>query len=286
MARTMLGFKDLFLLGFFLSIGLSGQPTAEAFFAGAVIAFFVGVKSILYFLLLSRFRLRARTSLLAASSLTNYSEFGLIVIAVSVSNGWIDTEWLIAMAIAVSLSFAMSAVLNERSNRLYTRYRTRWQQWQRNERLADDPPLDTGDATIVVIGMGRVGTGAYDEMRSRKGETVVGVDSDPVKVRRHQAAGRKVLLGDPSDADFWDRVSKTHRVRLLMLALPNLSINLSVLEQLEMSHFDVHVAATARYPDDVEPLKEAGAATVYNIYTEAGAGFAAHVTSEQTIPGT
>lgn len=283
MARTMLGFKDLFLLGFFLSIGLSGQPTVETFFAGALIAFFVGVKSILYFVLLSRFRLRARTSLLTASSLTNYSEFGLIVIAVAVSHGWIDNQWLIAMAIAVSLSFAMSAILNERSNRLYTRYRTKWQQWQRHERLADDPPLDTGDATIVVIGMGRVGTGAYDEMRQRKGETVVGVDSDPVKVRQHQEVGRKVLLGDPSDADFWDRVSKTHSVRLMMLALPHQSINLSVLEQLELSHFDVRVAATARYPDEVEALKEAGANTVYNIYTEAGAGFAAHVTGEQTI---
>ena len=283
MARTMLGFKDLFLLGFFLSIGLSGQPTVETFFAGALIAFFVGVKSILYFFLLSRFHLRARTSLLTASSLTNYSEFGLIVIAVAVSHGWIDNQWLIAMAIAVSLSFAMSAILNERSNRLYTRYRTKWQQWQRHERLADDPPLDTGDATIVVIGMGRVGTGAYDEMRERKGETVVGVDSDPVKVRQHQEVGRKVLLGDPSDADFWDRVSKTHSVRLMMLALPHQSINLSVLEQLEMSHFDVRVAATARYPDEVEALKEAGATTVYNIYTEAGAGFAAHVTGEQSI---
>ena len=50
-----------------------------------------------------------------------------------------------------------------------------------------------------------------------------------------------------------------------------------------MSHFDVRVAATARYPDEVEELKEAGAATVYNIYTEAGAGFAAHVTGEQAM---
>ena len=36
------------------------------------------------------------------------------------------------------------------------------------------------------------------------------------------------------------------------------------------------IAATARYPDDVEPLQAAGANAVFNIYGEAGAGFAAH----------
>jgi len=280
LARTMLGFKDLFLLGFFLSVGLSGPLTFEAFLVGALIAPLVFFKSALLFALLTRFKLRARTSLLATFNLTNYSEFGLIVAAIGVANGWIDNEWLIVIAVALSLSFTIAAPLNKVANRLYGRHRTLWRRLQRAERLADDRLFDTRGATIAVIGMGRVGAAAYDEMRSLYGETAIGVDSDPVKVGEHVSSGRRVLLGDPSDADFWDRVAETHTIQLIMLSLPKLQANLSVLDQLQEAHFTGKVAVAARFPDEVETLKQAGATTVFNIYTEAGTGFAAHVAAE------
>ena len=50
MAGIMLGFKDLFLLGFFLSIGLSGQLGFETVMIGALLAPFVFFKSALFFL--------------------------------------------------------------------------------------------------------------------------------------------------------------------------------------------------------------------------------------------
>jgi len=280
MAKTLLGLKDLFLLGFFLSIGLAGQPTLQTVAIGVFITPFIFLKSALFFALLTRFRLRARTALMASLNLTNYSEFGLIVAAIGVVNGWIDTEWLIVIAIALSLSLAISAILNRNPHRLYDRHRIVWKRLQRDERLTDDQLFDTEGATIAVLGMGRVGTGAYDEMHNLFGEAVVGVDFDPIKVKVQHAAGRKVLFGDPTDADFWARIAELHTIELVMLALPKLSTTLSVLEELKAARFAGRVAATARYPDDVEALRHAGAATVFNIYTEAGSGFAAHVAAQ------
>ena len=280
LAKTMLGFKDLFLLGFFLSIGLSGALTPELFVVGAVIAPLIFLKSALFFVLLTRFRLRARTSLLASLHLTNYSEFGLIVTAVGAANGWIDNEWVIVISIALSLSFVFAAALNAESHPIYVKYRQNWRKWQTSKRLPDDQLLDVGGATIAIIGMGGVGTGAYDAMCRRNGSTVVGVDIDPVTVRNQRSTGRSVFLGDPSDADFWDRVQAAHTLELVMLALPKQSTNLAVLDRLAEVSFGGKIAATARFPDEVEALKSAGADTVFNIYTEAGAGFAAHVISK------
>ena len=62
-----------------------------------------------------------------------------------------------------------------------------------------------------------------------------------------------------------------------MLTLPNLAANLAVLDQLEAASFDGQVAAVARFHDEIEPLEQAGASTVFNVYAEAGAGFAEHV---------
>lgn len=281
MAKTMLGFKDLFLVAFFLSIGLSGPLTLDAVLIGAAITPLVILKSALFFGLLTVFKLRARTSLLATLNLTNFSEFGLIVAAIGVTNGWIDTFWLIVVAIALTLSCALSAGLNVAAHQIYARHRRLWDRLQKSQRLADDQPLDIGGATTAIIGMGRVGTAAYDQMHQAFGGAVVGVEIDPVRVERQQSSGRHVLLGDPTDADFWDRVQAAHTLELVLLALPNLASNLAVLDQLNTSSSYCRVAATARFPDEVEVLRKAGASSVYNLYAEAGSGFAAHV-AEQT----
>lgn len=283
MAKAMLAFKDLFLLGFFLSIGLSGPLTPEAVLIGAAVTPFVFIKPILFFGLLTRFKLRARSALLASLNLTTFSEFGLIVAAAGVSNGWIDGLWLIVLAIALSLSCAVSAGLNVAAHQIYDRFTSTWRLLERRERLADDRLRDVGGAKIAVIGMGRIGVAAYDQMCELHGESVVGIEIDPERVKREQSMGRDVLLGDASDMDFWHRVEAKHTLEVVLLALPNLAASLAVLEELRAVSFSGRVAATARFPDEFEALERAGATTVFNVYAEAGAGFAAHVT-EQTTP--
>ncbi|MEN8166976.1 MAG: cation:proton antiporter family protein [Pseudomonadota bacterium] len=277
MAKSMLGFKDLFLVGFFLSIGMSGQLSLEALIIGLLLVPFVFAKSALFFALMTRFKLRARTSLLATLNLTNYSEFGLIVAAIGVTNGWMEGEWLVVIAIALSLSFVLAAPLNSIDDRIYSHFREFWMRFQRKERLPDDRLLDTLGATIAIFGMGRVGSGAYEKMHELHGDTVVGIDFDAELIARQQAMGRKVLHGDPSDADFWEKIEQDHSIELVMLALPNLQANLDALEQLRKISFSGDIAATTRFPDEEKVLRQSGATDVFNIYTEAGAGFADHV---------
>ncbi len=279
MARTMHGFKDLFLLGFFLSIGLSAQTTPDIMILAIFITLIVFVKSLLLFYLLLKFNLRARTAALTTFSLTNYSEFGLIVAAISVSNKWIGSEWLTIIAISISLTFIVAALLDAFAHKIYARYRKTWNKLQTDARLEDDRVVDTEDARIALIGMGRVGSGAYDQMREQYGDTVIGIDFDSLTVERQNKNGRRVLLGDPGDADFWDRVVKTHSIDLMMLALPSVEANLSVIRELEELAYSGRITAIARYPGEIEILEEAGAEAVFNIFTEAGAGFATHVMS-------
>ena len=68
-----------------------------------------------------------------------------------------------------------------------------------------------------------------------------------------------------------------------MLALPTVRANLDALEQLRKISFTKRIAATARFPDEIKLLQKAGATAVFNIYTEAGAGFAEHVESKLMI---
>jgi hypothetical protein len=260
---------------------MTGQLSFQTLIIGTLLVPLVFVKSSLVFALMTRFKLRARTSLLATLNLTNYSEFGLIVAAIGVSNGWLSSEWLVVIAIALSLSFVVSAPLNKIDDRIYSQFRDFWLRFQTQQRLSDDTLLNTLGASIAVFGMGRVGTGAYDRMHEYHPKTVVGIDFDAEVIKRHQSTGRNVLDGDPSDADFWDKIEKTHSIELVMLALPNLQANLDALEQLKKISFSGRIAVTAGYQEDEAKLLDSGATAVFNIYTEAGAGFADNIEANQ-----
>jgi len=77
LAKALLSFKDLFLIGFFLSIGLSGE-LSWSILGGALllVALIVPLKTALYFWLMTRQRMRARSASLASVGLANFSEFG------------------------------------------------------------------------------------------------------------------------------------------------------------------------------------------------------------------
>jgi len=281
LSRHLLGFKDLFLVGFFLSIGLSGALHMQEIGIAMLLVLLVPLKVMLFFWLLTRFNLRASTSMLTSLSLANYSEFGLIVCAVGVANGWVGSEWLIVIAIALSISYIAAAPLNTRSHQLYERFRERLLSFQSATRIAGEETIEPEDASILIFGMGHVGTSAYNDLRERLGDVVLGIDFCPSTVQNHNSEGRRVILGSAADADFWSRIKMDFsKVDLVMLAMPFHSENLFAIEHLKKLNFRGKLAAIAKYPDEIEPLKEAGVDSVFNIYTEAGTGFANDAYSE------
>lgn len=277
-SKALLSFKDLFLVGFFLNIGLSGAPTLESFGIALLLLPLVIFKGGLFFMLLARYSLRARTALLATLSLTNYSEFGLIVGAVAVKNGWLDATWLIAAALAMSLSFVAAAPLNAAAQAIYARLEGFLCRFETKSRHPEETLIDAGRAEIVVFGMGRVGQGAYDWMRQKYGDVVAGLDFNPEVVQKHIESGRKVVLGDASDPQFWERTRNgaNAHVRLCLLTLRH-PANLAVARLLRDKGYSGNLAAVARYEDELSELSAAGANAAFNLFAEAGAGFAEHV---------
>jgi hypothetical protein len=278
LADTLLGFKDLFLIGFFLDIGISGTPTPAAVGIAVLLALAMPLKTVLFFGVLSRFKLRARTSLLAALSLSNYSEFGLIVGSIAVAGGWIARDWLTIMAIALSMTFIIAAPVNAVAHAAYARFSERLKRFETAERLPGEGPIHLGPARMVIIGMGGVGSAAYDEMRRRHGTVITGIDFCADTVESHCRIGRNVVHGDASDSDFWERLAPAlGRVELIMLALPDPKAAAFAAGQLADRGYRGQVTASVRYEDEIPILQEAGIDAVYSLYEEAGVGFADHV---------
>ncbi|CDT43693.1 putative Kef-type K+ transport system [Vibrio coralliirubri] len=283
LSKSLFNIKELLLVCFFLSIGLSGAPTLSAISLSILFLLLLPINGILYFLVLNAYKFRVRTSLLTSLSLFNFSEFGLIVGGLAFKNGWMSSDILIALALTISLSFIIAAPINRIGHKLYQQS-GKWLKEHAAESLNQrDQLINPGQAQVLILGMGRIGTGAYDELRSRYGKVSLGVEVREEAAHNHRSHGRNVISGDATDPDFWERILDTANVKLVILAMPHHQGNQTALEQLKSRNFKGQIAAIAEYPDQLETLKENGVDAAFNIYSEAGSGFARHV-CEQLNP--
>lgn len=273
LSKSLLSFKDIFLIGFFLTIGLTALPNLEMTLIALAFTFLLPLKFALFFFLFSQVRLRARTSYLASLIMNNYSEFGLIVGAVAVSVGLLEETWLVILAISTSFSFVVTSIMYKGSHDQYNMYKDKIKRFSKDTPLAEDiyPTLD--DTDVLVVGMGRVGKGAFTSLAKVMGNKVCGMDADKEKVDKIKSQSFNAILGDGENIDLWENLS-IDKVKLVMLALPSVEDSSNITNQLRASGYVGKIAAIARYEDEVQPLLDRGVDRVFNFFTEAGLGFA------------
>lgn len=133
---------------------------------------------------------------------------------------------------------------------------------------------NTDNTHTIILGMGRVGTGAYEALAPRLGRELLGVEASVKKVAHHLGEQRRVICADASDPDFWVRINLPE-VQLIMLALTNHPENILVAELIRSMGYSGDIASVVRHEEHSEQLQALGI-SAFNLYAQAGAGFAAH----------
>ena len=265
-AKSLLSLKELFLVCFFLSIGMSGLPTWESLGFAALFLALLPLKGVAFFAILVGFKLRARTAFLSAMSLMAYSEFGLIVAAALIP------EFLVPLALTLSLSYVFSAPLNRYAHQIFERWETHFDRLQRNTIHPDEQPKDLGNAEFLIFGMGRIGSAAYQFLEA-EGYRPMGLDSDTFVVDQHNKEGRRVEFADAEDVQFWKQVGLRH-VKVVILALDDIEAKLIAAAMLRKVGFEGSVISHALHEDHVERIIAAGADQTYLTMGQAGVGLA------------
>ena len=280
LAKSLFSFKELMLVGFFLSVGMQGLPTIPIILTAIGLVLILPAKTWLYFFITSRFGLRSRTSLLNAITLGNFSEFGLIVAALGVSQGFLSVEWLLVIAIAVSISFATAAPFSKNAEQIYQKYKKALYSFQKDTLHPKDKVLDTGEATVLIIGMGRVGTGAYKILEQARPGKVLGIELNDDRALELRNQGFNVEVADATDTDFWNMVHQAKSIEeMIILAMPNHMSNVYAAERIQASEVDCKVVAIAKHETEVDELSKMGIPS-FNLYREAGEGLASEALNQ------
>jgi hypothetical protein len=191
-----------------------------------------------------------------------------------VNNG-LDAEWLVTLAITIALSFILAAPPQRMAHFIYERYESWLDPFELVRRHPDEQPVILGQAHVMIFGMGRTGSAAYDFLRQRR-ERVVGLDSDPGKVEFHRRRRRRVLYADAEDAGFWHHVKMDH-IKAVILAMPDIEAKLIATTHLRRRGFTGLIGTTSHFPDEAQSVAIAGADMAFMSFDEAGAGLAEHI---------
>lgn len=270
LSESLWGLKELFLVGFFLQIGMSGLPDLSDWLFALTMVLILPLKGVLFYLILTRFRLRARNAFLAALSLSAYSEFGLIVAA----GVPMLSDWLVPLALTVALSFALAAPINHLAHPLFERLERFLCRYQRDQFHPDEIPPDLSETRVLIFGMGRTGTAAFNAI-CPKVDRIIGIDADPYRVDEHRKAGRDVVLADAEDSDFWTNV-RLDRLEAAVLAIDDLEAKIIAARKLRARGFTGAIITHALYEENVAKIRDAGADETYLTMHEAGTSMAGH----------
>ncbi|MEZ4657457.1 MAG: cation:proton antiporter family protein [Caldilineaceae bacterium] len=261
--------KELFLVAFFVQIGLTGLPSWDDLWMLGLLLLVLPFKGLLFFGLLLLFNLRARTAFMAGLTLTAYSEFALILAAAAASSGLMPASFMIVLGLLVAASYGLNAPLGSAANALWVRYEGWLTRLERQSpQHPDEQPHILGSTDVLIVGMGRVGTAAYDYI-VRNGGRPLGLDSDPAKLEAHRAAGRRVIFGDEQDPELWDGLGFAN-LRAVLLATPDHNGSIFATQMLRGLGFQGPINALIRNEAAAQPLIDAGISTVSLPMTQAG----------------
>jgi glutathione-regulated potassium-efflux system ancillary protein KefC len=281
--KVLFSVKELLIVAFFVSIGLTGVPSLSQVGLALLLLFLLPVQALAFVLLISAQRMRRRTAVLAALVLGNNSEFGLIVAATAMSAGLLSSDWVVTISVAVAASFVLSALINLRAEQIADWVEQRWPDRDVTRLDTREQPIPLYEVDALIFGMGRIGSAAFCRLQS-EGLSVLGVEHDEARADKLIAQGLQVISGDATDSGLWRRLVAVRTLNTVVLAMPFHHANIDALRVVRSRRFTGLVIAVARYQDELEELLQLGADSVLDLYGGSGVALAeAALGSESTI---
>jgi len=279
-AARLAPLRDFLLLFFFIALGatldlsLLGANT----FAAAVFSVFVLVGNpLIVLLIMGAMGYRKRTGFLAGLTVAQISEFSLIFIAMGVTLGHVEPEALGLVTLVGLVTIAASTYMITYSHQLYALCEPLLGAFERK-----GTPSEPSDGVhhkgvrydVVMFGLGRFGTGIGLRLKNR-GMRVLGVDFNPLAVRRWHGLGLEAEYGDASDPEFVAGLPLAHAAWMVATipihptGLSHEDSRVTLLQIARAAGFTGRIAVTSHADTDTEHLLASGAGLVLEPFQDA-----------------
>lgn len=279
-AARLAPLRDFLLLFFFIALGsgLNLSQLGAQMEAAVVLSLFILIgKPLIVLMIMGAIGYRRRTGSLAGLTLAQISEFSLIFVAQGVSLGHLEESALSLVTMVGLVTIAASTYMITYSQPIYRLFEPVLGIFERR-----GTPREPSEAArhgprpydVIVFGLGRFGTAIGLRLKDR-GIRVLGVDFNPMAVRRWRTVGLDTRYGDATDPEFIARLP-LGSARWVVSTIPIHHTGLShedarttMLQITRTAGFHGKIAVTSHSRSDTEDLLASGADMVFEPFQDA-----------------
>lgn len=256
--------RDFFLTIFFLSLGMSMNPSS---LGGVIVpalilsAFVLISKPLIVMSLLGLLGFKKRTSFMSGVSVAQSSEFSLIFMLIALSLGVVNQKEISVVIFVTTITMVVSSYMASTSDRLYWRvrkYLTIFEKKNTKEAIFDTTNELSGH--VIVVGCDRSGSVLVRFLKSKKFPFLV-IDFNPNVFTMLTAQNVPILFGDITDPEIL-ALAGIDRATMVISTVTNLPDNLLLLEYVKTFSKRPAIVITATNTEDAVKLYEKGATYV------------------------
>jgi Kef-type K+ transport system membrane component KefB len=279
-AARLAPLRDFLLLFFFIALGstLDLSLLGTHVIGAIVFSLFVLIGNPLIVLaIMGAMGYRKRTGFLAGLTVAQISEFSLIFVAMGVSLGHVRDDALGLVTMVGLVTIAASTYMITYSHQLYAWCEPLLVVFERKGTPRE--PNEAGEHrgntyTVIVFGLGRFGTAIGIRLKKR-GIRVLGVDFNPLAIKRWRQLGLETEFGDATDPEFISELPLAHAkwivstVPIHPTGLSHEDTRTTLIQLTRTAGFPGRVAVASHSTSDSEILFGAGADMVLQPFQDA-----------------
>ena len=224
--------------------------------------FVLWIKPLLVTLVMAAMGYRKRTAFLTGVSLSQISEFSLILVFMGYKLGQINQRVVSLITVVGLISFFVSTYGLINSKILYKKMAPFLGFLEKSDMKKDEigqpqDSLESLDNHVVVIGGDQMGESIMEALEDRDMDVVV-VDFDPNILKKLETKKVHRLFGDIADLDIQERARLTH-AKMVISTIPDVEDNVLLLKELKHENRKAKVVMMALDSHDAKLLYKEGA---------------------------
>jgi Kef-type K+ transport system membrane component KefB/Trk K+ transport system NAD-binding subunit len=250
--------RDFFLIIFFIILGLQVQiSNLSTIIFNAVILSLIALilKPLILMLLMRSFGLTKRTNFLVGTTLSQISEFSLVILALGVSMGQVLPEAMNTMVLTLVLTILLSSYMIIYSSKFYklvSPFMKIFEKKKIRHRKKLKQEYDT-----ILFGHNRIGYSILNSLKKMKKKYLV-VDFNPDIINDLNRFGVPALYGDVYDVDLLEELP-LDKLDLAISTIPELETNELLIEAIRERNKKAIIIMRAHTIKDALRLYEIGA---------------------------
>lgn len=250
--------RDFFLTIFFVTLGMNiaFSQISQIFIPVVVLSLFaLVVTPIIVMSILGFLKYKKRTAFFSAISLTQISEFSLVIMFLGNKLGQVPTEIVSIITFVGVITFVVSTYLITYANHIYKYLFSYLGIFERDKTKVEESP-EVFSNHVVLIGANRMGEGILDALLE-KGEKVIVVDFDPDIIEKLKEKNVKTYFGDIADPEIQD-LAALEKANIIISTVSDPEDTLHLLRRLKNIK-GPKVIAAAYEKDDARDFYKLGA---------------------------